>query len=171
MSTLRRLTSKSSRGQSLVELAISLTVMLLLLSGAVTFGMAYFSYVAMRDAAQEGALFASFNPCADTNTAVPGCDPLDTVNMDSIRERVRASSTSPINFGDTTLIPDGDITADFIGAPCEGLTGGTPNAIWVTVQYNYHVFMPFLGAIVGQEIPLTATVTDTILQPRCPVSP
>ena len=54
-------------GQSLVELAITLTVLLVLLSGAVSFGMAYYSYVAMRDAAQEGALYGSFMPCDDLN--------------------------------------------------------------------------------------------------------
>jgi hypothetical protein len=44
-----------------------------------------------------------------------------------------------------------------------------PNAVSVTVEYDYPVFMPFLGAIIGgQEIHLNATVTDTILEPRCP---
>src|SRR3990172_12278533 len=52
----------ASRGQSLVEFAISLTFMLILLSGAVYFGIGLFYYIAMRDAAQEGALYGSMNP-------------------------------------------------------------------------------------------------------------
>ena len=50
---------KSERGQSLVELSISLVVLLYLLSGAVEFGLAFFQFVQLRDAAQEGALFGS----------------------------------------------------------------------------------------------------------------
>ena len=53
---------KSERGQSLVELSISLLVLLYLLSGAVEFGLAFFQFVQLRDAAQEGALYASMSP-------------------------------------------------------------------------------------------------------------
>jgi len=36
--------------------------MLLLLLGQIDFGMALYSFVIVRDAAQEGALYGSFNP-------------------------------------------------------------------------------------------------------------
>jgi len=52
---------RGKRGQSLVELSISLMVILMLLSGAVDFGMALFSYTTLRDAAQEGALYGSIS--------------------------------------------------------------------------------------------------------------
>ena len=55
-------TLKSERGQSLVELSISLVMLLYLLSGAVEFGLAFFQFVQLRDAAQEGALFGSMDP-------------------------------------------------------------------------------------------------------------
>src|SRR5215510_9208227 len=60
-------TIKSERGQSLVELSISLVLLLMLLSGAVEFGIAFFQFVQLRDAAQEGALYGSMNPsdCAN----------------------------------------------------------------------------------------------------------
>lgn len=38
---------RGEHGQSLVELALSLTIILLLLAGAVDFSMAYFSFSAM----------------------------------------------------------------------------------------------------------------------------
>jgi hypothetical protein len=152
-----------------VELAISLTVMLLLLVGAVTFGMAFFSYVAMRDAAQEGALYGSFNPYDDSDGDGEYAEG-DPPNEAGIRERIRASSTSPVDFSDTTRIPDEWITVEAVtGLACEGNTSGVANAIRVTVEYDFPIFMPFVGAIIGgQEIHLTATVTDTILEPRCP---
>lgn len=156
-------------GQSLVELAISLTVMLMLLSGAVTFGMALFSYVSLRDAAQEGALFGSFNPCV---LEVDGtCHRNSVINRDAIVARIRASSTSPIDFSNASRVPDSYITTVLTtGQPCEGSdAGGNPNALQVSVEYDYPIFMPFVGAILrSQTIHLTATVTDTILEPRCP---
>ncbi len=164
------------KAQSLVELAISLTVMMLLLSGAVTFGMGLFSYVAMRDAAQEGALYGSINPCVPDPT--DGTCHLDSpVNQPGIEDRIRASSTSPIDFSNHAVIPDGDIVAELTTThPCEGSVGTppnvTPNSIRVTIRYDYQIFMPFVGGILGgQTIPLTATVTDTILEPRCPTTP
>ena len=57
----RRLTL-TRRGQSLVEFAITLPILVLLLLGTVDFGMALFSYSMLRDAAQEGAFYGSFNP-------------------------------------------------------------------------------------------------------------
>ena len=164
---------RTSRGQSLVELAISLIVMLLLLTGAVSFGMAFFSYVAMRDAAQEGALYGSLNPYVDSDTN-GHYDSGEPVNLPGIRERVRSSSTAPVNFSNPAVVPDGYISAvATTGNACEGSTdvGGVPtqNGIRVTVEYDYHVFMPLVPAIIGTDtIHLTATVTDTILEPRCP---
>jgi Flp pilus assembly protein TadG len=158
------------RGQSLVELSLTLTVLLVLVAGAVSFGMAYFSYVAIRDAAQEGALYGSLNPCIDNSPTDGLCEVGEPVNLAGIRQRVRASSTSPVNLSNPAVVPDGYITAvATTGVACEGITAGTPNGIKVTVQYDYHVITPFMGAVIGgQTIHLTASVTDTILEPRCP---
>lgn len=137
---------KSERGQSLVELAISLLILLYLLSGAVEFGIAFFQYVQLRDAAQEGALYGSMNPGDEAG----------------IRARIRASSTSPIDLSDTSAVPDGNITIN-APAPCEG------NPITVIVTYDHTVFMPFMSRIIGPTVTLDATVTDTILTPvDCP---
>jgi Flp pilus assembly protein TadG len=131
---------KSERGQSLVELAISILVLIYLLSGAVEFGIAFFQFVQLRDAAQEGALYGSLNP-GDTA---------------GITARVQGSSDSPIDL--TTITP----AITYSGAQCEG------NGITVTLIFNHQVFMPFMSEIIGSTIPLTATVTDTILTPICP---
>lgn len=131
---------KSERGQSLVELSISLLILLYLLSGAVEFGIAFFQFVQLRDAAQEGALYGSMNP----------------VDPAPIKARVWGASNSPIDL--TTIDP----VITYSGAPCEG------NAITVSLTFNHTVFMPFMSAIVGNTIPLNASVTDTILSPVCP---
>jgi Flp pilus assembly protein TadG len=139
----------TERGQSLVELSISLVILLFLLSGAVEFGMAYFQFVQLRDAAQEGALYGSINP---TDNA-------------GIMARIRDSSQSPIDLSDNTVVPDSNITITPSNTtsphPCEG------DGLFVEVKYDHKVFMPFMKQITGSIIPLKASVTDTILSPVC----
>ena len=136
-----------------MELAISLTVILLLLSGAVTFAMAYFSFLSINDAAQEGALYGSLKP----------------QDVSGIQYRVQAASTSPV---DLSQLPASQIVVTYpngVGTDCQDTTGGIANSITVTVHYNYQVFMPFIGAAIGSNtIPLNATGTDVILTPMCP---
>ena len=148
---------KSERGQSLVELAISIVILVYLLAGAVEFGLAFFQYVQLRDAAQEGALYASLNPYIDSNSDGT-YDAGEPVNQAAIETRARAASTSPVDLADTTNVTV-TITPD--GPLCEG------NGIEVEVSFNHHVFMPFMSQFIGDEIPLVATVTDTILSPIC----
>ena len=141
---------KSQRGQSLVELSISLVLLLILLSGAVEFGMAFFQFVQLQDAAQEGALYGSMNP-SDT----PG-----------IMNRIKGASNSPVDLsgaGVTIAISIDGIdssNANYATVDCEG------HGLKVDVTYQHQIFMPFLPQILGRStLPLHASVTDTILSP------
>ena len=53
---------RRERGQSLVETAIVLPVLLLLLAATVDFGRAFDAYIVLTNAAREGARFGSTNP-------------------------------------------------------------------------------------------------------------
>jgi hypothetical protein len=151
--------SKHERGQSLVELSISMTLIVFLLAGAFDIGNAFIAYVELRDAVQEGALYGSINPIVDTN-GNGLYDSGEPVNVDQIRARVRGASTAPIDLSDPSLIPDSDIRVNIIGSqPCEG------NGIEVTILYDYKVTFPFFS---GSILNLKSTVTDTILSPVCP---
>lgn len=142
------------RGQSLVELAISILFLLLLLAGAAEFGVLFFQFVQLRDAAQEGALYGSMNPPYGA---------AHTTAVDRIKTRAKYSSPtrSPID-----LINDPNVTVSVVvtdGIYCEG------GSLKVTVSYPHQIFMPFIPQILGTTtIPLNATVTDTILTPVCP---
>ena len=149
-------TLKTERGQSLVELSISLLVLLFLLAGAVEFGLAFFQFVQLRDAAQEGALFGSMDPEA------------------AIESRVRGSSSSPVDLeqNDPGLPGYVDVqiaatergtgNAKTLADACEG------DALTVTVSYDHMLFMPFIPQILNSDrIPLEAVVTDTVLSPVC----
>lgn len=156
--------SKSRRGQSLVELALTLMVLLILLAGAFDLGSAFLTYIALRDAAEEGAIYGSISK--------PGTNPPVPSSITEIVTRVRNSSTSPLNFnllGFTETCaadsPNG-ICVTFSGPPC------TDNVITVTVRYHYSLTMPLIGGIIGsQTIPLLATVNNVILTPACSSSP
>ena len=139
------ITSRSrENGQGLVEFAMVLVIMMILLAGVVDLGRAFFTFLSLRDAAQEGAAYASINPG-------------DSVN---IINRVRNSSARPVNLNDTANI---GVQINLTGAACAG------NGVEVLVTYDqFPLTMPFLGSILGaQTIPIRARITDTILTPPC----
>ncbi len=146
------------RGQSLVEIAITLPIIILLLLGTFDFGMAIFSYAIIRDAAQEGALYGSFNPD----------------NKAEIENRARNISpqgedeifSSPVDLLDKDTV---QVEVKAIGNSCQGTTGGEANSLRVRVRFYYPILMPFIGSIIGSDtIPLTGSATNVILQPPCP---
>jgi len=137
--------TRSPRGQSLVEFAISLTAILILLAGAVDCGIGLFHYVAMRDAAQEGALFGAMNPD----------------NSAGIQDRVANTSGGDGIIRNLYDAGELGVNISYSGAHCEG------NTITVSLSYDYPISMPLIGAFVGSTIRLRAAATDTILTPIC----
>jgi TadE-like protein len=137
--------SKSERAQSLVEFAISLLLILTILTGAVEISLALFEYVTIRDAAQEGALYGSVNP---NDTA-------------GIRNRVIDAAS------DGLTLTAANVVVTINGGACEGITGGLANTIRITITRPHQVIMPLIGAFIGQQINMSANVTDTILSPSC----
>ena len=150
---------RSARGQSLVEMAISLVLILWLLSGAAEFAVALFQYIQLRDAAQEGALYGSIKP----------------TNFADIETRARTASASPIDLSvgppdgvtiqiyvDNVLVRQNGVNTGAVVSACES------HALKVIASYNHHVFMPFMPQILNiTTIPLEAEVIDTILTPIC----
>jgi Flp pilus assembly protein TadG len=130
----------------MVEFAFGLVILMILLAGAVDLGRALFTYMAIREAAQEGALYGSTNPTDTTG----------------IGERVRNSSDALQNlYADPSATMGVQVTP--IGPACTG------NGLQVRVSYaNFPLTTPFLGTLIGsQTVPISASVTDTILSPAC----
>jgi len=133
---------KSERGQSLTELAVSFTLLVMILAVTVDLGRAFFSFIAIREAAEEGALFGSLNP-----------------DEDLIIARARDSSNAPVDLQDVTTV---SVAVNVIGDACVG------SSLSVTVTYTYTMTMPMLSAIIGSPtFPLTAVATSSILLPEC----
>jgi Flp pilus assembly protein TadG len=125
------------KGQALVELALSMTIILFLLAGAVEFGLIFFQYVQLRDAAQEGGLNGAV--CQDEEFVV---------------RRVKGSSFNPIN-----LPEDENVSVQVVRN--DGYEGG---AFTVRASYRHHFFAPFISSFFNSDsIVITASVTDTIL--------
>lgn len=149
---------QGEQGQSLVELAISFPVMLLLLLGTIDFGMALYSFIIIRDAAQEGALYGSFNPN-------------NKIEIESRARNIAPNDTNALFFFPVEL-KNKDIVKVEIktsGKNCQGIAHGQLNSITVTTTYHYSLLMPFAEQVIGSRtIPLTAKATNVILQPACP---
>jgi Flp pilus assembly protein TadG len=141
---------KSERGQSLIEMALTFTLLMTLLAGIVDLGIAFFGWIAIRDAAQEGAAFGAIEPL----------DGAGNLNVAEIEERVRgASPNAVIDLTDPGIVA---VNVSLVGQACAG--GG----IRVDVTYTHDIVMPFIGAILGrQDIQVSTNVTDTILIPSC----
>jgi hypothetical protein len=160
-------------GQSLVEFSLSAILIILLLVAVADFGRAFFTYLSMRDAAQEGALYGSLCP---RNVWIAD------IGNNSIEGRVRYTGNLPANLENDTIVECDyrhDIDADGNFESGEiwecGTTIPLPGyGIQVRVLYpNFVITTPLLGSIIGNSISLRAEVTDTILQvpdpdPGCP---
>ena len=148
---------KHKKGQSLVEVAISLPVILLILLGTFDFGMALFSYSILRDAAQEGALYASFNPGNKVQ--------IENRARNILPRQEGEVFSSPVDLRNTETVR---VEIKVKGRACQGVTKGVANYVEVRVSYDYPIVMPFTGDIVGSDtIRLTGSAANVILQPPC----
>lgn len=149
--------NRNEKGQSLIEIAVTLPIILLILLGTIDFGMALFSYSILRDAAQEGALYGSFNPGNEAE--------IENRARNILPRGDEVVFSSPLDLRNTSQIFV-EITA--VGNDCQGATGGVANSIEVNVIYQYPILMPFAGQIIGSDtITLTGFASNIILQPPC----
>jgi Flp pilus assembly protein TadG len=136
-------------GQSLVEVAIGMVVLLIIFSGLVDFGRAYFAFLAIEDAANEGATFLSIRPecrTADSDGSDTECD-----DPNNAHYRARTSGSGDINWNEAE-----------ISVSTLGFAVGDP--VSVTIIYEMPLVTPFLPPILGREsITLTTTATHTII--------
>jgi Flp pilus assembly protein TadG len=149
----------NEKGQSLVELAMSLMFLLILVAGVVDLGRAFFTYIALRDAAQEGAAYAS----------IARDDKNDSVKNYCAGIEARAKNTSNTQIVD---LSGTTVTVRFNDQLCDSASKADAcygRAVKVIVHYpNFQITTPLLGTIVGsQTIPITASIVDTVLTPPC----
>jgi hypothetical protein len=155
---------RTQNGQSLVEFAVGMVVLIILLVGIVDAGRALFTYQSLRDAAQEGAMYGSAVPYIEVSGN-------RLINPDIEARTLESSQTISDLSGELT------VTVEFIDT--EGISfdvadqqpcPGDAIKVWVRLP-SFKLTMPMIGAIVGADsdygIPITAWVSDTILTPPC----
>ena len=135
-------------GQALVELTVVVIVALILLGGLIEFGWAYFRYLAMQDAAAEGAAFGIIHPTWHNSG--------DNADPDNIVYRTQHESESEIL----------DWSMGTVGVDAPFMTPG--NLITVTLTFDHDLITPLLLPIVGRTITLQATAVQRIISPIPP---
>ncbi len=124
---------RAERGQSMVEMALMMTILLVVLSAVLDLGRGFFSFIAIQNAAAEGALYAAINPrCRDAS--IPGCTNPNNVVF-------RTQNESPDGLVDKQKMAISVSCDD--GATCGAgaLIEGQP--ITVTVIYQFKLLGPF----------------------------
>ncbi len=148
-----RLTNRS--GQSLVEFALVLPLLLILILGIVDFGLAYNYKNDETHLANEAARFAVVNTCSPCG---PGQKIEDFVKSD-------ADSGDLRNGGGQIASPGVQVTFCFEarqpGSPVTGPLGQVDDALRATVTADYK-YLPFLVGAVG--LPTTITITSKATQ-------
>jgi Flp pilus assembly protein TadG len=109
------------RGQSMVELALVLPILLLILFGIVDLGRVFNAYIAITNASREGALYGSFHP------------PVDNAAKGLISDRVLQEARPTVILNPALI----QITSD-------GVVAG--KAVTVTVEYPFAAVSMMMGS-------------------------
>jgi len=100
-------------GQSMVELALTITILMVLLAGTIDLGQAFFTWLTMRDAAQEGASYGSICPTELGELESRVRDNLDSVNVYLVN--VNIPDPLPENPITVTVTTDLPLNTPFLG--------------------------------------------------------
>ncbi len=147
--------SRKEKGQSLVEFALVLPLLLLVVTGITTFGLLINNYLALTDAVSTGARYLAINrgqttdPCALTATTVENAAPYLTPA--NLQFKITLSN-SAIAYSGTTCA--GTPTT---GAP-SNLKAGQPAIVTVTYPCSVTVY----GATYLPTCILTAQTTEIV---------
>lgn len=150
--SLRSLTR--DRGQSLVEFALVVPILLLLFAMAVDLGRLFYAYVAVENAAKEGAAYGATNPiCSDDTRAI-------CAGTNNVEARVTLEAGSLPGGVTPTLIqcqaPN--------GSPRVPLTECRDGDTYVVrAAHTFDLVTPILGQVLGNSLVLTSEARSRVL--------
>ena len=125
---------QKERGQSVAEFALILPVLIIVMAGLLDLGRLYYSYVAVTDAAGEGAAYAAIHPD----------------NANDIVERAQDATGG-------LIIIDEDMVEVYTPADMP------EQAIAVSVSYEFTLVTPFVNALLPDGLTLQATAIELAL--------
>lgn len=140
---------RRSRGQSLVEFALVLPVILLFVLTTVDFGRLFYSWVVLNNSARVGANYAAANPNGPfTSGSTYGTD-LNIEGYGSLGATCATAGVPTPTFTDTP-VDTNTTTRDF------------GDVATVAVSCQFRVITPVISSIVGTNVQLTASSTFPI---------
>lgn len=135
--------ARARRGIALLELAILLPLLVVITFGCVDFGRFVYAYVAVTNAAEEGATFGCLN------------SPLRTYPQGSWTAAVQAAAVAEPN-GLTPAITSSNVTVTPPGT-------SSPGGVKVSVVYSFSMLVP--GAFSQFGLPSTVPIRRTVVMP------
>jgi TadE-like protein len=149
------------RGQSLVEFALILPLLLVLTAGVVDLARVFSAYIALTDGVREGALYAAQGTnntkwCApadpDSVACPPGSDPAvnESADPENIAYQIKSTGldVSEISMRTPVCAP----------SPCAD--GST---VTIAASYRMSLVTPVLGDILGGDVSVSASTTAEVL--------
>jgi hypothetical protein len=128
-------------------MTVGFVVILLILSGLLDLGRAYFVFVAVEDSVGEAALYLSINPGCRYASDGPEC-----ADPNNAEYRARYAVGNFLDWSQITLTLERP-TVYGVGDP-----------VAAQIQYSYRLIMPFIPQLAGfNPLTLTARATQIII--------
>jgi hypothetical protein len=164
--TTRKRLEKAQKGQSLVEMAISMVLLTMILSAVIDLGRLWFTYLALEDAVGEAALFMSVFPyCVKADSPDPTrpleVDPCaDPDNAEwRARNAVTNSAGSVLDWQYVVFDPDDNHYVFYQGEDLNGdpiiMVG---DDFMIAMDYKFYLISPFVPVTAGGFNPFTLRV-------------
>jgi hypothetical protein len=139
--------NKNEKGQSMVEIALTLPLLILILSGLFDLGRVYFTQVALEDSVGEAALYLSINPACRYASDGPTC-----ADPNNAYYRAKNSAGPEVNWSRVSISferPD---------------VYGVGDPVRVTIRYPFDLMTPVLPrAIKMNQLNLMTVATQMIV--------
>ena len=140
----RRRDRHRTRGQSLVELALILPVVLLIVMVGLDFGRAFYSWVTITNATRVGANYAAANPN----------DPYPNGIYTALVQAEALNAICPIA---------GTFNPTFVDGPDAGTASSNlGDSARVSVSCNFRILTPVIGSILTNSVRISSSTTFPI---------
>ncbi len=148
-------TTPTRRGQSFVEFALLLPLLLILVLGTVDLGRAYFASVSLENAVKEGAFFGAREPdCATAGATCP-----DPSNVKA-RVDLEMNGMTVTNFQAKCFAPG---TTVFTGAGKALTACEDGDLYYVASQTPFTLVTPLVAGLLGNTLTLSSNATSVVV--------
>lgn len=150
---------RAESGQSLLEMALAMVILVTLLSALLDLGRLYFTYLALEDAVGEAALYLSLRPQCVNNedNPSPGC--ADPNNAEWRAEHAVGGRIVDWDRVELTICMAGDCVG-----PYDYDNIGIGGPVSVEMEYQFQLLTPIFPKFVGlNPVPLKVFASQTII--------